>query len=254
MPADAKEEWIPTPDGKIKSWVYSGLKREAIIFCHGFTGSSSGIFKPELAKILSQDYLVVRFDFLGNGESEGKFYDVTLSGEVRDLGFVVDYVRARYDPARIILLGHSWGAAVATLYASEHAVDGLVLLAATDDVRNDRDLTPDVLQSFDENGEARLQNWSKGGDLDAISRRYLDDERSLDILCAARMISAPALLIHGSEDDVVLPSEGRALADALGGPTEFNELPADHVFNFFAKPMTAELASIICSWLRKTYR
>jgi alpha/beta superfamily hydrolase len=48
------------------------------IVCHGFAGDKDRSFIPELACGLEgQGFLALRFDFSGNGESEGLFEDRT---------------------------------------------------------------------------------------------------------------------------------------------------------------------------------
>jgi len=53
---------------KLKTFIYDDFSSDtAIIMCHGFSGSSSGVMFPQIAKALSEEYLVCRFDFNGQG-------------------------------------------------------------------------------------------------------------------------------------------------------------------------------------------
>ena len=47
-----------------------------------------------------------RFDFLGSGESDGEFQDMTLSGEIADAGAILDWLgRVRGVDRRLIASG-----------------------------------------------------------------------------------------------------------------------------------------------------
>ena len=68
----------------------------------------------------------LRFSFSGNGASEGRFIDSTISKEVDDLCVVLD----RLKDYAICYVGHSMGGAVGVLRASEDSrIQLLVSLA-----------------------------------------------------------------------------------------------------------------------------
>lgn len=67
--------------------------------------------------------MVVYWEQCGAGRS----YDadlpptsMTLAQFERDLDELVDLVRARFGKQKVILLGHSWGTALGTIYAAQH--------------------------------------------------------------------------------------------------------------------------------------
>ena len=64
-----------------------------VVIGHGVTGNKDRPFVVALAESLANDGIpVLRFSFSGNGESEGRFVDSTITKEVADLGSVLDAV------------------------------------------------------------------------------------------------------------------------------------------------------------------
>ncbi len=71
----------------------------------------------------------VLMSFAGNGESEGRFEDVTPTKEAADLGSVLDALEA-WGVQHVAYVGHSMGGAVGVLRASvDPRIEALVSLA-----------------------------------------------------------------------------------------------------------------------------
>ena len=88
-------------------------KRPGLVLCHGFGGSCRGAGHPELAKALEQaGYAVLRFDFRGCGQSEGRRGDVIVDEEIADLHHALDFLATQpsVDAAHIGVIGASLGA------------------------------------------------------------------------------------------------------------------------------------------------
>lgn len=95
---------------------FSG-KGEPVIILHGGPGLSMDYLLPGLEK-LAQDNLVVFYDQRGNGTSSGVISAEYMTLEVftNDLCAVVEHFH--FDKFRLI--GHSWGAYLAMVYAIAH--------------------------------------------------------------------------------------------------------------------------------------
>uniref|UniRef100_N1R0R4 Serine aminopeptidase S33 domain-containing protein n=1 Tax=Aegilops tauschii TaxID=37682 RepID=N1R0R4_AEGTA len=78
-----------------------------VVLCHGFTASkSSGVIVDLADAIIKQGISVFRFDFSGNGESEGVFQYGNYRKEAEDLHSIVSYLyQEKYDVAAVV--GHS---------------------------------------------------------------------------------------------------------------------------------------------------
>src|SRR5699024_10807210 len=68
-------------------------------------------------------FLVVYWDQRGSGRSYHSNIPVqsmTISQFLRDLNVVIDLVRQRFGKDKVVLLGHSWGTVLGTIYAYQH--------------------------------------------------------------------------------------------------------------------------------------
>ena len=206
---------------------------------HGVTGNKDRPFVVALAQALAAAGVpALRFSFSGNGDSEGRFVDSTISKEVDDLGAVLDAVGDR----RLCYIGHSMGGAVGVLRASsDPRIDLLVSLAGMVSTKKFAetefgDVTPDAGDMWD--------------DPDCpLSSAYMADLRAIDtVVDLGPRITVPWLLVHGTEDDVVLIDDSRRISARAGGDVKLVELPgADHVFS---EGGTAPMIETVTEWLQ----
>jgi alpha/beta superfamily hydrolase len=221
----------------------------AVVVCHGMESSKESEKLVALSRQLSErGILALRFDFGCSGESEGKFEDVTYSGEVEDLRAAYELV-LKYRPNKIGILGSSMGGTVALLFAArEKQVAAIVTIAAPvhPERFTERFLTPE---------EAR--QWRTKGYIVYHEQRLnvslLDDLEKIDVPGAARNVACPALVIHGDRDDTVPVEEGRELYAALGGAKKLYILEgANHRLTEPAELQTAVAEAI--DWLTQHLR
>ena len=222
-----------------------GAPRTVVVIGHGVTANKDRAWAQELARALSEaGHAALRFSFAGNGRSEGEFGASCPTKEARDLGSVLDAVAAepRLAPHPLVYAGHSMGAAVGVLRASEDArIRGLVSLAGMVRTRafverKFRGLRPGDLM------------WDKPDC--QLSQAFLDDMvRVESVLPLAPRVRVPWLLVHGTVDAVVPFEESEAIAAAAGGPVELARLEgADHVFD---GPAAEEMAREVVQWLAR---
>jgi len=91
-------------------------KRPAFMVLHGFGSNSSSSNCVLPCEMLAEwGYVALRFDFRGCGESEGKRANTICLEQVEDASAALSFLQTRpeIDPARIALVGSSFGAAVA---------------------------------------------------------------------------------------------------------------------------------------------
>lgn len=144
--------WISSRGKRLSAMIHSPLDTEVgtpvIICCHGFTGDKIGAnqLTLNLAKALEiQGYIVIRFDFLGSGDSEGEFSsDTFVSGWKEDLANVLLWLKdqPRFSVSPIILYGHSLGGLVVlTRNNTEQDIAGRIVFApVTQPISNFRDV------------------------------------------------------------------------------------------------------------------
>lgn len=103
-----------------------------VVMFHGFGGNKSEshfIFTKTARRLAEKGIGVLRFDFMGSGDSEGRFQDMSLNTEIKDGRKAVEFVlRDRiFDKNRFAVLGLSMGAVTAVSVASEYKARSLVL-------------------------------------------------------------------------------------------------------------------------------
>ena len=105
---------LHVPDG------HRGEPLPAFVVLHGFVGSKDESHAQIQAQMLEDfGYAALRFDFRCCGESEGERGQVRCFDQVADAKNALTFLsrHAEVDPARIGVIGHSFGAAVA-VYAA----------------------------------------------------------------------------------------------------------------------------------------
>jgi len=199
-----------------------------LIMCHGFTGHKAEthrLFVDTAREFCRHGLAVLRFDFRGSGDSAGEFREMTVSREIADARAALDFLasRSEVDAGRLGVLGLSLGGCVAACVAGrEERVRALVLWAAVAHLsRLHQRLTPE----FASKDVLDMQGW-------ALGRPFLEDLQQVDPLAEVRKYNGPSLVVHGTEDQSVLPSDGSDYRVALGGRCRLHYVQkADHVFS-----------------------
>lgn len=211
---------------------------ELVVIGHGVTGNKDRPWAITLAETLSEaGFATLRFSFAGNGESEGRFADSCPTKESADLASLLDVVAG----PPITFVGHSMGAAVGVLRASEDPrITRLISLAGMVDTqafveRKFADLTPDQDCMWE------LPDCP-------YSRTFQDDMAHIhSVAPLARDITIPWLLVHGTADTVVPFSESEHIQSLAAGPTTLHPLEgSDHVFSDTFAP---QMATRVLEWL-----
>ena len=219
-----------------------GLKK-IVLVGHGVTGNKDRPFLIALAEALSvAGFPVLRFSYSGNGDSQGRFVDSTVTKETADLGSVIDALKGW----TVAYVGHSMGGAVGVLRASvDPRIAYLVSLAGMVHTRafSQREfgtVIPDQGCMWDE-------------PTCPLSSAYMNDLAQIDTLVGlASQIRVPWLLIHGTEDDVVPITDSREIAArADSSRTQLLEIAgAGHLF---AESHLPTLIHAVVDWISQRF-
>ena len=216
-----------------------GERRALVVIGHGVTSDKDRPWSEALSSALAERGVPsLRIAFSGNGESEGRFEDATITKEAADLGAVLDALEPT--GPRLHYVGHSMGGAVGLVRA---AMDGrlrsLVSLAA---VTHTGEFVRRMFGHL-QPGEPMLGKphcpWSPalGSDLEAIHT----------LAGATPLAPIPWLAVHGTADDVVPVEHSRDLARASQGRCTLIEL--EGVDHSFTGPGLGALVEAVVPWL-----
>ena len=193
----------------------------ALCLCHGIprgVRDPSDAGYPALARRLCDaGFLTLVFNFRGTGDSGGNF---DILGWTRDLKAVIDYVYVmkEADRARIFLMGFSAGGAVSVhVAAKDPRVSHVVTCACPAQFRgfHDREGARAMLERFRSIGMIRDR------DFPSSFEQWLQGFRQVRPIDQIQKVSPrPLLIVHGTADDVVDPSQAWVLYERAGEPKQ----------------------------------
>lgn len=219
------------------------------ILCHGFLSSKTSSTNNALTRMLiAHGIATFRFDFFGQGESEGPFDRITTRLAVDQAHRAVELMREkRY--RRIGLMGSSFGGLVSILTASQRT--DLACLALKCPVV---DFAEELQLEFGDDGMAQWKSTDTipniMGGPDRITLRYAFYEDALRQIAyvPAQSITAPTVIVQGDKDEHVPLHQSRQLYEALRVEKHLELLPgADHQFT--KGPDFTQMTQVIADWL-----
>ncbi|SFG25381.1 putative redox protein [Desulfotomaculum arcticum] len=208
-----------------------GPSGPVVIVCHGFTGSKEGGGRAQAMgeELGNRGFNVFLFDFSGNGQSEGLFERITLSGQIDDLNSAVDWcTSAGMGP--VFTVGRSFGGTTVICHAAgDQRVSGVCTWAAPASLKDI--FTEFVEGPVDESGDMYALAGDEG--IVYLRRSFFDDLDRFDVpQQAGKIAPRPLLIIHGEKDNVVPPEDAGLIFQNAGEPRELLYIPgADHQFS-----------------------
>ena len=208
----------------------NGIQKPIIVFAHGFKGFKDwGHFNKVMEYFIDKDFIFVKFNFSHNGgtvQNPIDFPDLEAFGnnnyskELADLSTVLDWIEnnesisdKEIDKQQIYLIGHSRGGGISILGASkDHRIKKLVTWAAVADFV--KRLPKQELPKWKEEGVIYIANARTHQQMPMyyqFAEDVMEHKDKLDIEQAARTLTIPYLIIHGTADEAVDVSEATQL-------------------------------------------
>ena len=199
-------------DIQLHGWfVSAGVDAPAVVVLHGWGGNAAHML--DLAPAINEAGLHSLFlDARNHGLSEHDDH-VSMLKFAEDLGTAVEYLRDRDDVTDVAVVAHSVGAAAAIYYASYNDDVSAVVAVA----------------SFAHPGELMDENLPLPGAIRWVVLWAVETMigKGFDVIAPrARVahVSAPLLLVHGEQDDIVPVEDSYELAE-LGVDTDLLVVP-----------------------------
>ena len=132
-----EEHHLKTGDGEeIGAWFVDGRDdKPSVLLLHGNSGSRKTSLS-RAAVFASAGCAVLMISLRAHGDSSGHYNDIGFSAR-RDVYAAVEFLNNRRPGRRVLVMGTSMGAAVATFAAAElgHRVDGYILESPYQDLK-----------------------------------------------------------------------------------------------------------------------
>ncbi|HIG96694.1 TPA: alpha/beta fold hydrolase [Candidatus Woesearchaeota archaeon] len=215
--------WLTIPDA-VKERKKGGQKNEkkklpVVIICHGYRSGKASTKGKLFTDLFAENFVILRFDFNGHGDSGGKFEDLTISKCVEDLHAAISYLETLsfVDKNKIAVQGSSMGGMTALLAgAADKRIKALLLFCPPSKFE---DCDTSTFHKYDtktwkEKGFNYLQG--HGGTFKVkINYRFHEDGCLQDVYSAAERIKIPVLIFHGNSDQIVALKQSQELIKHL---------------------------------------
>src|SRR5260221_5027431 len=209
---------LQRPDGNTVAYAKTEGRAPTIAFLGGFRSDMTGTKAMALeawAGKAGRAYL--RFDYLGHGQSSGRFEDGTIGRWLDDSLAAVDALTS----GKLVLVGSSMGGWLSLLVerARPQRLAGLVLIAAAPDfvVRMYEDLPPADREALKRDGRlVRPSQYSP--EPSVFTWKLIEEGRNHLLLDKKLSLPCPVHLLHGQSDPDVAWEYSLQIARHLEAP------------------------------------
>ncbi len=230
----------------------------AIIVCHGFTDTKDVHFHARLQNTLADSgTAVLRFDFTGNGESEGKISEGDVMQEAEDVKKAIDYLYRQdfVDRERIGLCGHGMGGIVSMIApAQDSRIKAVALISPSIQfdslvISSFGDLLPDLkskgylmYNKIHSDGIVRVHK---------LTREFFDAWKGIDANGSIKKVKQPVLMVFGTNEGPSSTPEAVQELFANANEPKYIEIieGADH--NYTDRACEAKMTGHVTEFFRR---
>ena len=177
-----------------------------VVLGHCFTCSRhTGILRQLAADLNQAGFMALRFDFSGNGQSEGLFTESTYSKQIAEMSLAAEQLKAR-GAKWIGMAGHSMGALISMLTAAERSEIMAVAAIAgrLSGIQAIHFLSSQQRKQLSETGRVFFE--SRGRALELTDAFFADAEQ-FDPPRLLTALQTPLLVVHGDQDEIISVKE-----------------------------------------------
>ncbi|ALE72239.1 alpha/beta hydrolase [Pseudonocardia sp. EC080610-09] len=223
----------------------AGSAGHAVVMVHGggVTREEGGFFTRLAEGLAATGTASLRYDLRGHGESDGRPEESSLAAHLNDIRVVLDHLRGCSGVRTASLLGASFGGGLAAYYAAESGeqLERVVLLNPQLDFKkryiDQKDHWRDGHLSDDKADELVRRGYIDHSPTVRHSRAFLNEAFWIRPRRVLGGITAPTLLVHGTEDTFVPVAGSRDAVAQLPGESRLVEIDgAEHGFAVHADP------------------
>jgi putative redox protein len=205
--------------------------RRGVVLGHCFTCTRHTSILRRLAQVLAQaGFVALRFDFSGNGQSQGRFADSTYSKQIDEMLTAAELLGS-HGAEWIGMAGHSMGALISFLTgARSDSVRAVAVIGGRlSGMRAAHFLSRRQREILERSGEVTFT--SRGRFL-TLTEKFFSDADRFDPLKMLRSLRVPLLVVHGERDEIIPVQEAYKARDIAGDRIELEIVTgADHMFS-----------------------
>ena len=220
-----------------------------VVFGHCFTCSRhTRIIRQICSELAEKDVLALRFDFSGNGQSEGEFSASNYSKQIAEMQTATGVISEK-GVHRIGLAGHSMGAVIAVLTAARiKTVKAVCALAGRLSGLNATNFfSKKQLKELEDTGKVSFN--SRGRSLQ-LSTKFFADAKQYNLPETITSLQTPLMVVHGDADEII-PVQDAYLVKTMN--PEYTELVvisgADHMFS--AEMHRSQTSKLVVKWFKE---
>jgi alpha/beta superfamily hydrolase len=214
-----KQFVLRTPHAQLSAVLHPARGKALVILCHGFTGNKSEcvrLFVQAAQAFQKAGLNVLRFDFMGSGDSSGGFNEMSPNTQIQDALDVLAWSRRRYRKIALLGLSLGGGTVICAAHQARPRPDALLTWSSLPSFRWWRPAPPP--------GE-------KVGTPMTPGKRFYRDRPKVDIPEAYVALDIPRLQIQGDHDLPELRERFEAFCPKNDPLVRHLVIPgADHVF------------------------
>src|SRR5262245_60539100 len=219
MTGIGRVERLARPDGNYVAFAATNGRTPTVVFLGGFRSDMTGTKAMALeAWAARTGHAYLRFDYLGHGQSSGRFEDGTIGRWLDDSLAAID----RLTTGRLVLVGSSMGGWLSRLVARARPdrLAGLVLIAAAPDLTERmllKGLSPEDRATLQREGRlARPSQYSP--EPSVFTWKLIEEGRNHLLLDKKLALPCPVRLLHGQSDPDVPWEYSLQIAQHLDAP------------------------------------
>lgn len=206
-----------------------------IFYCHGFGSDKKGNYIGRCEKAVEAGFNAVRFDFRGNGESDGEFIEQTLSRKIKDLKAVISH----FGPERYVFFGSSFGGKVILHTAIDKEPEAVIGRAPV----TYNEIMKKYRSVVEEKGEFTHHPGA------TIDERFYKDFENNGFGEVIEKLEIPVAIFHGSCDTTVHPEYSFRAARQLNTDVLLQKLEGEK--HSFSNEAEDYMRDSMISWLQR---
>ncbi|MFP4347791.1 MAG: alpha/beta hydrolase family protein [Thermodesulfobacteriota bacterium] len=221
-----------------------------VVLGHCFTCSRHISIIREISTVLAETGMAaLRFDFSGNGQSEGDFSHTSYSKHIGEMEHAVRFF-AEQGYTRFGLAGHSMGAAVAVLAGARlKDVSGVCALGGR---MAGKESAPffgkEKMEELRRTGRLHFESRGRGLEL---KENFFTDLQKYDLRETVRNFNPPLLVVHGDQDEII-PVENAREVESLNPDVDVEIVSgANHMFS--DPDHRRHIAETVAEWFRNRF-